>query len=185
MRREEEEARVRAKKQEEKRKRKEQRMAVVTELKTVAVQRRGEAQRLLQTLLAGAAEDRLPLAYSPPLSLTQYTTFKLAILCGLAINSHFRPFLSAIRYQQEEAEKRIRLDQQHKEDMERRRLERVAEEVTLRDKLIRNVQQLEQRRKEVQRELVLRDISQTAGSSQQGRPSSNIPSAVVIPHHHQ
>lgn len=176
MRIEEEEARLRAKKQEEKRKRKEQRVAVVTELKTVAVQRRGEAQRLLQALLAGAAEERYHLS-----SLS--TISKLAVWLLKTIHIHSQPFLP-IRYQQEESEKRIRLEQQHKEEMERKRVERVAEEVSLRDKLIRNVQQLEQRRKEVQRELVLRDLSQTS-SSQQGRPSSNIPSAVVVPHHHQ
>lgn len=58
QRREEEEARRRAKRDEKRRKKKEERMAVVTELKNVAVQRRGEARRLLQTLLAGAAEER-------------------------------------------------------------------------------------------------------------------------------
>ena len=179
MRIEEEEARLRAKKQEEKRKRKEQRVAVVTELKTVAVQRRGEAQRLLQALLAGAAEERLIYHHLSSLS----TISKLAVWLLKTIHIHSQPFLP-IRYQQEESEKRIRLEQQHKEEMECKRVERVAEEVSLRDKLIRNVQQLEQRRKEVQRELVLRDLSQTS-SSQQGRPSSNIPSAVVVPHHHQ
>lgn len=55
---EEESARRRAKRQEGRRKKKEQRLAVVADLKSVAVQRRGEAQRLLQTLLAGAAEER-------------------------------------------------------------------------------------------------------------------------------
>lgn len=175
MRKEEEEAKVRAKKQAERRKRKEKRVAVVTELKTVAVQRRGEAQRLLQTLLAGAAEERSPLMYhSVPLLTITYHSVPYFMLLS---------FLTT-RYQQEEAEKRIKLEKQHKDDVERKRLERVAEEVSLRDKLIRNVQQLEQRRKEVQRELVLRDISQTS-SSQQGRSgSSNIPSAVVVPQQH-
>ena len=57
-RREEEAAKRRAEREERRRKKREQRVAVVTELKTVAVQRRGEAQRLLRTLLAGAAEER-------------------------------------------------------------------------------------------------------------------------------
>ena len=57
-RREEAATKRRAERQEERRKRKEQRMTVVSELKNVAVQRRGEAQRLLRTLLAGAAEER-------------------------------------------------------------------------------------------------------------------------------
>ena len=57
-RREEEAARRRAEREERRRKKREQRLAVVTELKNVAVQRRGQAQRLLHTLLAGAAEER-------------------------------------------------------------------------------------------------------------------------------
>ena len=59
----------------------------------------------------------------------------------------------------------------------------MAEEAVLRDKLIRNVHQLEQRRKEVQRELVLRNIS-SGSSSQESRGASGIASAVVIPRHH-
>lgn len=57
-RREEAAAKRRAEREERKRKKREQKVAVVTELKNVAVQRRGEAQRLLRTLLAGAAEEK-------------------------------------------------------------------------------------------------------------------------------
>ena len=210
MKRDEEEARKQAKKQEERRRKREERVAVVAELKSVAVKRRGEAQRLLRALLAGAAEERslcttvyhcLPFPATPYHSLPLHTTFchfpLLAILYAIPYHSllvyslplpipcnslhHFQS-LTATRYQQEEAEKRVRLEQQHKEEMERKRMERVAEEASLRDKLIRNVQRLEQRRKEIQRELVLRDISK--GSSQHGRPGhagSSIPSAVVVP----
>ena len=53
-----EEARKRAKRREEKRQKRERKAAVVAELKTVAVRRRAEAQRLLRALLAGAAEER-------------------------------------------------------------------------------------------------------------------------------
>ena len=57
-RREEEAAKRRAEREERRRKKRKQRVAVVTELKNVAVQRRGEAQRLLRTILAGAAEEK-------------------------------------------------------------------------------------------------------------------------------
>ena len=172
MKRDEEEARKQAKKQEERRRKREERVAVVAELKSVAVKRRGEAQRLLRALLAGAAEERSPCTTA---------CHSLFYVIFSVIHNHSLPFPTT-RYQQEEAEKRVRLEQQHKEEMERKRMERVAEEVSLRDKLIRNVQRLEQRRKEIQRELVLRDLSK--GSSQHGRPGhagSSIPSAVVVP----
>jgi type III secretory pathway component EscU len=68
--------------------------------------------------------------------------------------------------------------------VERQRRERVAEEASLRDKLIRNVQQLEQQRKEIQRELVLRDMSgRPSSSSQRRRSRHEVPSAVVVPRH--
>ena len=68
----------------------------------------------------------------------------------------------------------------------------MTEEAVLRDKLIRNVQQLERRRREVQRELVLRNISESRSSREdrRGRSSrdhshgaSGVSSAVVIPRH--
>ncbi|CAI8057883.1 A-kinase anchor protein 17A, partial [Geodia barretti] len=154
-RREEEAAKRRAEREERRRKKRKQRVAVVTELKNVAVQRRGEAQRLLRTILAGAAEEK---------------------------------------YQQEEAEKRARQEREQREEAEQRRRERVAEEGVLRDKLIRNVHQLERRRKEVQRELVLRNISESGSSSrdrrrrsprEHGHGASGVSSAVVAPRHHR
>ena len=84
MKRDEEEARKQAKKQEERRRKREERVAVVAELKSVAVKRRGEAQRLLRALLAGAAEERslcttvyhcLPFPATPYHSLPLHTTF--------------------------------------------------------------------------------------------------------------
>lgn len=60
-----------------------------------------------------------------------------------------------------------------KEKMEKIRLEKLEEESVLRDKLIKNVQQLEQRKIEVQRELLLRSLTA------EGPPQ--LKSAVVIP----
>ena len=62
-------------------------------------------------------------------------------------------------------------------------MERVAEETSLRDKLIRNVQQLEQQRKEIQRELALRDRSERSSSSRRRRSRHDVSSAVVVPRH--
>ena len=95
---------------------------------------------------------------------------------------HLLP-LPTTRYQQEETEKRVRLERQHRATVERQRRERVAEEASLRDKLIRNVEQLEQQRKEIQRELVLRDMSGRSSSSQRRRSRHDVPSAVVVPRH--
>ena len=95
------------------------------------------------------------------------------------------------RYQQEEAEKRARQEREQREEAEQRRRERVAEEGVLRDKLIRNVHQLERRRKEVQRELVLRNISESGSSSRDRRRRSprehghGASGAVVAPRHHR
>lgn len=60
-----------------------------------------------------------------------------------------------------------------KEKMEATRLEKMEEESVLRDKLIKNVRHLEQRKIEVQRELLLRSLT-SEGQSQ-------LKSAVVIP----
>lgn len=60
-----------------------------------------------------------------------------------------------------------------KEKIERSRLERLEKESALRDKLIKNVHQLEQRKMEVQRELLLRSLT-AEGQSQ-------LKSAVIIP----
>ena len=78
MKRDEEEARKQAKKQEERRRKREERVAVVAELKSVAVKRRGEAQRLLRALLAGAAEERsLCTTACHSLSLLFYVLFSV------------------------------------------------------------------------------------------------------------
>lgn len=60
-----------------------------------------------------------------------------------------------------------------KERMEAMRLEKLQEESVLRDKLIKTVRQLEHRKMEVQRELLLQSLT-SEGQSQ-------LKSAVVIP----
>ncbi len=55
------------------------------------------------------------------------------------------------RYEEEERERDILVEKKRKE-------EKMREEEELRDKLLKNVQQLEQRRLEVQRELSLRTL---------------------------
>ena len=84
------------------------------------------------------------------------------------------------RYQQEEAERREKEAQKQREESERRRRRKVREDASLRDKLIRNVQHLEQRREELQRKL--------KGRGREGRRESRsldapLPSAVVLPKH--
>lgn len=76
------------------------------------------------------------------------------------------------RYQQEQKEQREAELELERERAERCRLQQLKKETALRDKLIKNVQHLEQRKMEVQRELVLRNLP--AGQSQ-------LKSAVVIP----
>lgn len=56
-----------------------------------------------------------------------------------------------------------------------KRKEKLEEEVELRDKLMKSVQQLEQRKREIQRELKLRNLSSAAAGSQ-------LKSAIVVPH---
>ena len=65
-------------------------------------------------------------------------------------------------------------ERQREEDHQRRR-EKLEEEANKRDKLMKNVQQLEQRRLELQRELKLRNLS----SSLEG--GVQLKSAIVIP----
>lgn len=75
------------------------------------------------------------------------------------------------RYQQEQREQRHA--EMRMEKVEASRMKRLEQESALRDKLIKNVQHLEQRKMEVQRELLLRSL--TADGQSQLR------SAVVIP----
>lgn len=77
------------------------------------------------------------------------------------------------RYQQEQRVQREAELKMEKEQAEKSRLERLEQESALRDKLIKNVQHLEQRKMEVQRELLLRSLT-ADGQSQ-------LKSAVVIP----
>ena len=77
------------------------------------------------------------------------------------------------RFQQEEKERREAELKLEKERMEQHRIKQLQEESALRDKLIKNVHQLEQRKMEVQRELLLRNLT-SDGQSQ-------LRSAVVIP----
>ena len=66
--------------------------------------------------------------------------------------------------------------QQQREEEEARKRERMEEEASLRDQLIKTVHQLEHRKLEIQRELVLRTLSSSSGV---GGPQ--LRSAVVIP----
>ena len=66
------------------------------------------------------------------------------------------------------------LERQHSEAEQLRRKERMEQEIELRDKLMKNVQQLEERKREIQRELKLRNLS-----SQR----SQLKSAIVVPKH--
>ena len=77
------------------------------------------------------------------------------------------------RYQQEQKELREAEMKLEREKLEKDRLERLEQESSLRDKLIKNVQHLEQRKMEVQRELLLRSLT-VEGQTQ-------LKSAVVVP----
>ena len=79
--------------------------------------------------------------------------------------------LFVARYQEEERERQEAIERQQREEERLRKQERTKAEALLRDKLMRNVQQLEQRKLEIQRELLLRSLSS-------GAP---LKSAVVIP----
>lgn len=97
-------------------------------------------------------------------------------LCSIDISSSLILVIYWLcRYQQEQREQREADLKLEKEQMEVARREKLEEESVLRDKLIKNVRQLEQRKMEVQRELLLRSLT-SDGQSQ-------LKSAVVIPDH--
>ena len=75
-----------------------------------------------------------------------------------------------LRFQEEERRKREELENQQREEERLRRRERLEKETSLRDRLTRSLQELEQRRQEVHRELLLRS-----------QPGGTLRSAVVIP----
>ena len=75
-----------------------------------------------------------------------------------------------LRFQEEERRKREELEHQLRVEERQRRRGRLEEEASLRDRLIRSVQELERRRMAVQRELLLRS-----------KPGGTLRSAVVIP----
>lgn len=80
--------------------------------------------------------------------------------------------MDAHRYEEEEREREAMVERLQREENETRRQEKLREEEELRDKLLKNVHQLEQRRMEVQRELLLRALP-TSGLQ--------VKSAVVVP----
>lgn len=59
----------------------------------------------------------------------------------------------------------------------------MEEEASLRDQLVKKVHQLEHRKLEIQRELILRSLSSTSGDpgGTSGHRSSQLRSAVVVP----
>lgn len=67
------------------------------------------------------------------------------------------------------------LELREREAEQQRRKEKLEEEANRRDQLMRNVQQLEQRRLELQRELKLRNLSSSTGGGAQ------LKSAIVVP----
>lgn len=67
-------------------------------------------------------------------------------------------------------------EQCEREAEQQRRREKLEEEASRRDQLMRNVQQLEQRRLELQRELKLRNLSSSAGEG-----GAQLKSAIVVP----
>ena len=67
-------------------------------------------------------------------------------------------------------------EQCEREAEQQRRREKLEEEASRRDQLMKNVQQLEQRRLELQRELKLRNLSSSAA---EGGPQ--LKSAIVVP----
>lgn len=81
---------------------------------------------------------------------------------------------SFFRYQQEKQERHEALEARQRKEEERLKRQKLEAEANLRDKLIKNVQDLEQRRLEVQRELLLRSLSSESTATQ-------LKSAVVVP----
>ena len=140
-----------------------------------------------------------PAILSSILEHQDHHSFSMSMYFAILWSTHHACYIRPYnRYQQEEAQKRIRLERQQREEAEARRREKVAEEAGLRDRLIHNVQRLEQRRKEVQRELALRkrrSRSRSRSREREGRrrgersgrrhhsSSSIVPSAIVIPRH--
>lgn len=70
-----------------------------------------------------------------------------------------------------------RREREKKERKGRERAKCLKEETSLREQLIRNVQELEQKKLEVQRQLLLSTLNNSASSSSVGQ----LKSAVVIP----
>lgn len=68
-------------------------------------------------------------------------------------------------------------EQCEREAEQQRRREKLEEEASRRDQLMKNVQQLEQRRLELQRELKLRNLS--CSSAAEG--GAQLKSAIVVP----
>lgn len=68
------------------------------------------------------------------------------------------------------------LEQREREEEQQRRREKLEEEASRRDQLMKNVQQLEQRRLELQRELKLRNLSLSTGEG-----GAQLKSAIVVP----
>ncbi len=80
------------------------------------------------------------------------------------------------RYQEEERERREALAQQRREEEEAGRREKIAEEAILKDELVKKVHELEHRKLEIQRELLLRSLD-----SASGHRGTQLKSAVVVP----
>ncbi len=83
-------------------------------------------------------------------------------------------FTFLYRYQEEEQERQEVLARQQKEEEERRRRQQLEEEASMRDQLVKKVHQLEHRKLEIQRELLLRSLSSS------GPRGSQLRSAVVV-----
>ena len=115
------------------------------------------------------------------LLLLTINTHSLLLLTINTTETHFLPPLTIppTRYQQEEAERRERLERQQKEEAERKWKEKLRKEASLRDRLIRNVQQLEHRKRVLQRELVSR--GSILPHEDRGSSGSQLSSAVVVP----
>lgn len=77
------------------------------------------------------------------------------------------------RYQEEEKERLQVLERQRVEAEQLKRKEKLEVEAELRDRLMKNVQHLEERKRVIERELKLRNISSE---------TSQLKSAIVVPH---
>lgn len=74
---------------------------------------------------------------------------------------------------EEERKRQKALEQLQQEEKQRMKREKLEEEQSLRDKLVKNVQSLEQRKLDIQRELLLRTHTSDGG---------HLKSAVTVPH---